>query len=135
MEMDFLAPALSKSTADLFLSIPARSTRQGDGEEDMLVTVAATGDCADSCWADRHHHRTTSIFRCAFSMLLAVSMAGAAWDGVIVVVVSGGGKRKSKGLRIVVIIEVVRERSLSLVFGRLEVDRNLNRNSFLMMMT
>ena len=26
-------------------------------------------------------------------------------------------------------IEVVRERSLSLVFGRLEVDRNLNRNS------
>ena len=64
-------------------------------------------------------------------------MAGAARDGVIVVIVGGvggGGKRKSKGLRIVVIIEVVRERSLSLVFGR-EVDRNLNRNSFLMMMT
>ena len=64
----------------------------------------------------------------------------AARDGVIVVIViggggGGGGKRKSKGLRIVVIIEVVRERSLSLVFSRLEVDRNLNRNSFLMMMT
>ena len=59
--------------------------------------------------------------------LPAVSMAGAARDGVIVVIVggvSGGGKRKSKGLRIVVIIEVVRKRSLSLVFGRLEVDQN-----------
>ena len=69
---------------------------------------------------------------------LSLSLSGAARDGVIVVIVGGGGgggKRKSKGLRIVVIIEVVRERSWSFVFGRLEVDRNLNRNSFLMMMT
>ena len=81
--------------------------------------------------------RAAVAYRAMFSMLSAVSMAGAARDGVIVVIVGGvggGGKRKSKGLRIVVIIEVVRERSLSLVFGR-EVDRNLNRNSFLMMMT
>ena len=51
-------------------------------------------------------------------------MAGAAWDGVIVVVVSGGGKRKSKGLRIVVIIELCSREVASLVFGRLEVDQN-----------
>ena len=69
-------------------------------------------------------------------MISAVSMAGAARDGFIVVIVviggGGGGKQKLKGLHhqhqalcIVVIIEVVRERPLSLVFGRLEVGRNL----------
>ena len=65
--------------------------------------------------------------------LSTVSTAGAARDGVIIVIVGGGGGGGGAG--IVVIIEVVRERSWSFVFGRLEVDRNLNRNSFLMMMT
>ena len=64
--------------------------------------------------------RAAVAYRAMFSMLSAVSMAGAAQDGVIVVIVvggggvGGGGKRKSIGLRIVVIIEVARERSLSL---------------------
>ena len=114
-----------------------------------LVLLIRCSCCSLSCGGDircllRRRRliwdaRAAVAYRAMFSMLSAVSMAGAARDGVIVVIVGGGGggggKRKSIGLRIVVIIEVVRERSLSLVFGRLEVDRNLNRNSFLMMMT
>ena len=45
------------------------------------------------------------------------------------------GSRKVFALSSSSRVEVVREMLLSLVFGRLEVDRNLNRNSFLMMMT
>ena len=59
--------------------------------------------------------RAAVAYRAMFSMLSAVSMAGAARDGVIVVIVGGGGgggKRKSKGLPIVIEVVVVGVRSL-----------------------
>jgi len=86
-----------------------------------LVLLIRCSCCSLSCGGDircllRRRRliwdaRAAVAYRAMFSMLSAVSMAGAAQDGVIVVIVGGGGgggKRKSKGLRIVVIIELHR---------------------------